>query len=105
MDRDLVVLGAPRLQRCDLCRARGALAALGHVLDDLRAPLREVLDHLPRHPDEVGDTVLDRLPAHTELVAQPPPELRLIQVPRSLRVAVQGTAVQRSPALVRALRP
>ena len=44
-ERDVVLLAPARLERGDLRRACRVLVALGHVRQDLRAPLREVLDH------------------------------------------------------------
>ena len=75
-----VPLRSPSLQRRDLRGASRPLATLSHVLKDLAAPLREVLDHAPRHHVEIGDSVQDRPPLKPQPFRDLPPQRHLVQV-------------------------
>lgn len=76
---------------------------LGHVLEDLRPSLREVVDHAARHHRHVRDAVLHRLPLKPEPVGQLTTERRLVEKPGRLGVPVEVPGVERGPALIRAL--
>ena len=74
------------------------------MLEDLRTPVREVLDHPARHAGDVRSPALDRIPPDLQTLTQLRPERRLIQVARGLGMAVEHAAVERRPAPVRGLR-
>lgn len=99
-----VLLGATGLQCGDLRRRRRAAAVRSHVLEDLRPPLREVLDHRPRHTAHIRHALLDRVPGKAEALGQLAPQHRLIQAAGGLGLAVEMAAIERRPAPVRPAR-
>lgn len=103
IQRNRVVLAAARLERRDLGRASRALAAIGHMLEDLRPPPREVLDDPTRDANEVRRPALDGEPPHAKPLGQLRAQRRVVEVARGLRVPVERAAVERGPAPVRAL--
>jgi len=82
------LLGAPRLQRRDLCGRGGASAVLGHVLHDLRAALGEVLDDVARHALHVRSPAVYRLPLDPQTLGQLATQNRLVEVAGGLPVPV-----------------
>lgn len=95
--------GSPCFEGRDLRRAGGVLAARGHVVGDLSAPLREVLDDGAWNDVEVGDAVDRRRPPKPETLGSLQAQRRLVQESSGLRMAVQRPAVERSPSSIRPL--
>jgi hypothetical protein len=99
-------LRGPRLTRRDVRRLRGARVqaeAVAHLCEraaNLLRALREVLDHLLGHAENVCDPVLDIAPLHAQVGCQAVAQVRLVQVAGRLRVGVDQPRVQRAPAAV-----
>jgi hypothetical protein len=103
VERD-VLLGLAGVERGHLRRGGAALPALGHAVEDLAPPLREVLDDLPRDAVDVGDAVLDRLPGQAQSLRELLPQHGLIEEAGGAGLPVEVAAIQRRPAPVRSSR-
>ncbi len=104
IDGHAVLLAPPRLERRDLCCPCRRLAASLHVLEDLGASPREMVDHCAWHAGDVGGPALDGVPAQAQALGELGAQRRLVEVAGRLRVPVQQPPVQRGPAAVRTLR-
>ena len=87
---DLVVLGLAGLQGGDLRGPGRGVARLGQHFRDLGSPLRERLDHLSRHSDDVRVAVRRRPPLDAHPGGQQVAEVGLIEVARSLGMLEQA---------------
>ena len=96
---DLLLLRT-RLERRLLRRPRRIRAPLGHRLDDLRAPLGEVIDHRPRDPLDLRRAISDRVPLDPQVLRQPRSQLGLIEAASGLGLLEQGRTVERDIAPV-----
>ena len=97
VDRHAVVLGPARLERGNGGRLRRTATNLGHPLDDLAAPAREVADCQPRNAEDLGRTARNRTPADTELARQLVAKRRLVEEPSGAHGAVERPSVERAP--------
>ena len=84
----------------DLRRPGAVLAVLVEVGFDLPPAGRELPDHRPGDPVDVGDAVPDRSPLDAEPAGELPPQVRLVEVADRRRPRVQRPRVERRPPVV-----
>lgn len=94
-------LRPPGLERRHLRRSRRAAAVCGHVLEDLRAALREAVDDRPRDAAQVRGPAVNRPPLQPEPLDDLAPQLGLVEEAGGPRVPVEVTGVERGPPAIR----
>ena len=96
-----VLLAVAGVERGDLASPEAARAALVHVLDHLRSPGRELVDHLAGDALQVGEPFVRRFPLDPESARELAAEVGLVEVAGGEPVGLEDRlAVERPPLAV-----